>query len=462
VSKRRRRGLVAAVLTLAVVIGLVAVVSTWVNRQALNTNNWTNTSSRLLADPRVQDAVGAYLVNELFSNVDVAARLRTALPTQAQGLAGPASAGLRELATRAAPELLARPRVQDAWRQANRAANKQLLQILNGGSGAVSTANGEVVLDLRALVDQLAASLGFQQQLASARAKVTPSQRAGARGAVQQKVGITLPPSTGKLVILRSAQLKTAQNIAKGIRHLAIISTAVTFALFALAVWLARGWRRLALRSVGWCFVGLGIFALLVRRLGGNWVVDTLVKAESVRPAAHDTWSIGTSLLRAIAIALVIYGLLIVLSAWLAGPTRPAVATRRALAPSLREHPIRVYGAVALVYLLVLVWGPTPAFRHLIPVLLIAALLVLGVEVLRRHAAQEFPDAQAGDTMRGLRGWYDARRGHAPATESGQQPAGGAGNGARLEQLERLATLHDSGALTDEEYSAQKGLLLQG
>jgi hypothetical protein len=460
VSERRHRVLVAALLALAVVIGLIAVVSTWVNRQALNTNNWTNTSSRLLADPRIQNAVGAYLVNELFSNVDVAGRLREALPTQAQGLAGPASAGLRELANRAAPQVLARPRVQDAWRQANRVAHKQLLTILNGGSSAVSTTNGEVVLNLRPLIDQLATSLGFQEQLASARAKITPTQRTQARGVVQQKIGITLPPDTGKLVILRSAQLKTAQNIAKGIRHLAIISTAVTFALFALALWLARGWRRVTLRSVGWCFVGLGFFALLVRRMGGDWVVDALVKAESVRPAAHDTWSIGTSLLRAIALALVIYGVLIVLAAWLAGPTRPAVAVRRALAPTLRDQPIRVYAGAGLVYVLVLVWGPTPAFRHWIPVLLIAAALVLGIELLRRQAAREFPDAQAGDTMRGLRGWYDARRGQAAPTT--QPAAAGPGNGTRLEQLERLATLHDNGALTDEEYSAQKGLLLQG
>jgi putative oligomerization/nucleic acid binding protein len=147
----------------------------------------------------------------------------------------------------------------------------------------------------------------------------------------------------------------------------------------------------------------------------------------------------------------VIYGLVVVAAAWLGGPTRPAQAVRRALAPSMRDHPERVYAGVGFVYLLILLWGPTPALRHIVPILIIAALLVLGLEVLRRQTAREFPDAQAGDTIHSLRAWYDARRGRTPAT---------AGDG-HVQDLERLASLHDSGALTDEEYATEKGLLLR-
>jgi hypothetical protein len=392
---RRRRSFVVALLVLATITGLVAVLSTWVKRQALDSGNWTNTSSKLLADKHVQDALGAYLVNELFTNVDVAGQLRSALPPQGQALAGPAAAGLRELANRAAPQLLARPRVQDAWRNANAAAHRQFLAILNGGGNTVSTNNGEVTLDLHSLVDQLAATLGIQKQVNTARGKVPAS---------------ALPASSGRLVIMRSSQLQTAQDVTKGIRNISIIFTAVSLALFALAVWLARGRRRLTLRGVGWCLVGIGIFALLARRVGGNEIVNGLVKADSIKPAAHDSWAIGTSLLRAISLALVIYGLVIVTAAWLAGPTRAAVAVRRALAPSLREHPARVYAAVAGVYLLVLLWGPTPALRSPIPILLIAALLVVGIELLRRQADAEFPGAREGDTMQRFRDWNDARR----------------------------------------------------
>jgi hypothetical protein len=414
-TDRHRRGWVAAILVLAVITGLIAIVSTWVKRQALDTNNWTNTSSKLLAKQSVRNAVGAYMVDQIFTNVDVAGALENALPKQADALAGPASAGLRDLANQAAPQLLARPRIQQLWRDSNRAAHKQLLAILNGGNSAVSTSNGEVVLDLHQLVTQLAGTLGLSPPSAA--------QGAAARGAVQQRLGVTLPAGTGRLVIMRSKNLKTAQDIAKGIRDLSIIFTVISLGLFAAAIALASGWRRLALRSTGWCFFGLGIAVLLVRRIGGNYIVNNLVTAESVKPAAHDTWNIGTGLLRAIALAFVIYGLLIVLAAWLAGPTSSAVAVRRALAPTLREHPVRVYGVAALVYLLVLLWGPTPAFRQWIPVLLIAALLALGIELLRRETAREFPDAHAGDTMARMRHWFDTRRGR--AGHDGQQPVAG-------------------------------------
>jgi hypothetical protein len=433
-AKRPRRVTVGVLLALGVITGFIAVFSVWVNRQALNTDNWTNTSSKLLADKKIQAALGSYLVNELFSNVNVADELRGALPGRTKALAGPAASGLRNLAEQSVPELLARPRVQEAWRLANRAAHKQLLRVLNGGGPVASTGNGQVTLNVQALITELASTVGVS---------------------LPQQLGNKLPPSAGQLVILRSNQLETAQDVAQGIRNLAIVMTIVSLALFAIAIALASGWRRLALRSTGWCFFGVGVFTLLIRRVAGNWVVDGLVKTTSIRPAAHDAWLIGTSLLYAIALAMVIYGLLIVAAAWLAGPTRPATAVRKAFAPALRERPVLVYSVAGVLYLLVLLWGPTPAFRKIIPIVLIGAVLVLGIELLRRQAAREFPDAQSGDTMHSIQAAWAARRSHGSAA-----PAAAGGNGAQVDQLERLAALHDRGALTDDEYRAEKSTLL--
>src|SRR3954470_17031024 len=109
--KRAHRFVVPTLLVMATLIGFVGAFSVWVNRQALNTDNWATTSGKLLADKKVQTALSAYMVNELFTNVDVASELRQVLPPQATALAGPAAAGIQELAGRAAPKLLARPRV---------------------------------------------------------------------------------------------------------------------------------------------------------------------------------------------------------------------------------------------------------------------------------------------------------------------------------------------------------------
>jgi hypothetical protein len=73
--QRSRRLLIDAIFACAVVVGVFAVLAVWVHRQVLDTNNWTNTSSQLLADPKIQAAVGSLLVNELFNSVDVAGEL---------------------------------------------------------------------------------------------------------------------------------------------------------------------------------------------------------------------------------------------------------------------------------------------------------------------------------------------------------------------------------------------------
>jgi len=447
VSARRHRVLVRVLLATAVVVAFVATFSLWANRQALDTDNWTDTSGKLLADHHVQQAVGTFLVDQLFANVDVSGQIQALLPKQAAALAGPAAGGLHELATRAAPRILASPRVQDAWRAANRAAHRQLVAVVEGGNGNVSIQNGEVVLNLRPLVQELATDVGLSsEQVAAAGSK--------ARGVAQQRLGVTLPPASGQLVIMRSDQLETVQTVGNGIRHLALLATILMLVLFALAIWLAHGWRRVALRSTGWCFIGVGLFVLLARRFVGNRVVDGLVASDSVKPAAHSTWTIGTSLLYDIAIAAVVYGVVIVLSAWLAGPTRSAVTVRRLLAPRLEHNPGMVYGAVALVYLLVLLWGPTPATRKAWGIILLGALIVLGLELLRRQVAREFPDAQPGDARGWLRERYAAVRGRRAPVESDED--------RRVDELERLASLHDRGVLTDAEFAAEKVLLLDG
>jgi hypothetical protein len=145
-----------------------------------------------------------------------------------------------------------------------------------------------------------------------------------------------------------------------------------------------------------------------------------------------------------------------VASAWLAGNTRPATYLRRTLAPTLRENPATAYGAVGFVLLLVIAWGPTPAFRNVVTILLFAGLLALGVAMLRRETALEFPAAQHGDAMRGLRERRAAGTARKAAVQPEAAPAMAGGIGTRLDELERLVAMHDRGDLTDDEFAAEK------
>ncbi len=151
---------------------------------------------------------------------------------------------------------------------------------------------------------------------------------------------------------------------------------------------------------------------------------------------------------------MVAYGLVFVVAAWLAGHTRPATALRRVLAPTLRDRPATAYVAVYIALLLVIVWGPTPATRQLPYIAGFIVLLGLGVHALRRQTAIEFPPGTAGRV----------RRVAAPTVGGGPaepQPTTAARhNSDRVSDLERLSNLHDHGALTDEEFAAEKAGLL--
>jgi hypothetical protein len=362
--------IVVALLVIATLLAFLAIFSIWVNRQALNTDNWVDTSDKLLQNDEVKTQLSNYLADELFANVDVQAELEKTFPPRLAPLAGPAAGALHQLAPQVAERALETSQAESAWSAANRAAHETLLKILNDEGSAVSTSGGEVTLDLKALLSESSGQLGLAGKLAS-----------------------KIPPDAGQLTILKSEQLSTAQDISKLVRKLPIVLTLLALLLYGLAIYLAGPRRREALRSVGFGFVVAGVLSLLLRGVAGHTVVDALAGNEAVKPAAEAVWSIGTSLLVTVAVSAITFGILLAIAAWLAGPTRPASTLRREAAPYLRDSPGTTYAVVGLAFLALVLWAPVVAFQKPIGFVLLAVLMVLGTEALRRQTAVEFPEA---------------------------------------------------------------------
>jgi Short C-terminal domain len=416
--------------TVLVVLGalciLISTISVWIRDIALDSDVWSDTSAQLLQSENVREALSVYIVDQAYSSADAEARLEAALPERLKPLAGQIASQLRVVAYESARRALERPRVQELWRSTNRAVNEQLVALLEGDTERVQLTNDAVVLDVDQIVENVAGRFGAGDT---------------ATETVQERVE--------PIVIMRSDQLSTAQTLVKILKALSFWPLILGVALWAGAVYLAHGRRRETVRAIAISLIVLGFFLLVVLRIGGNAIVESLVQAESVKPAAHDVWTIFTSLLRESAIAGVVVGVLGVASAWVIGPTRRATALRRGLAPTFRDRPVLVHGVLAAVILLLLLWGPVGTPRRFISVLIVTALAFAGLEVLRRQTVREFPDAirSEGGMLARLR-----RRG---------EPAGREAVAAgTVDRLERLAALHERGALTDEEYEAEKALLL--
>jgi len=460
---RGRRYAVRTLLVLGTIVAVLAIVAVWANRQLLNADNWSNTSTALLQNSAIRGAVSGYLVDQVYANVDVSSELAGALPERLKPLAGPAAGGLRSVAQDVADKALERPLVQQAWATANRVAAERFIAIAEGKSTVVRISGNTVYLDLGSLVTELGKRLGLPETLLA-----------------------RIPPGAGRVAIVNNKQASAVQGVTAALRGLAVVLPLLGLLLFALAVWLAEGRRRVTLRTVGWCLIVAGAVTLVARSVIGQRVVDSLAQTEAVKPAAQATWSIGTSMLHDIAWATIAGGVPVILAAWLAGATRPAVGLRRAAAPWLIERPEVAYGVAGVVVLLVIAWGPLPATREVIPVLVMIALVALGVAALRRQVAVEFPDASVSGAQASwqerieraraaLRARLARAREHAPrlgagpsAAGNGASPDGNVVGGAapavtspaeRIALLERLAALHAQGVLSDEELTAEKAAL---
>jgi hypothetical protein len=357
---KQRRGAVYALLALASLLVFLSVFAIWANRQALENDTWTETSTELLEDPDVRQAVADFMVDQLFANVDVQAELAQTLPPRLQPLAGPAAGALRGLADRLANEALQRPRVQKLWEEANRNAHQTFSDVVR------NDADEDVNLDLGAIVGDLGQQLGVD-------------------------VSSRLPPGSAQIEIISQDQLSGAQTAVKALRGAAVGLLVLALVLYGLAIYLAEGWRRQVLRSVGFAFVLVGVAVLAIRSLAGDALVDSLASTEAVQPAVSSVWEIGTSLLAAQGGAAIFYGLFILLGAWLAGPGGIASGARRAIAPIL-ENRLVAYPALLLVLLLLFLWSPTPGFQRLPTALLLIALMVVGLEFLRHQAIRDFPE----------------------------------------------------------------------
>jgi hypothetical protein len=449
------------------ILAFLSVLAIWTERQALNTDDWVGTSGRLLENETIREELADYLVEQLYENVDVRKELEEILPGDTKDLAGPAAGGLRQVAGEGAEKALETSTAQELWERANRTTHEQLLAVLENKKEAVETDEGNVRLNLGELLQDLAEQVGIGEDLAE-----------------------KLPADAAQIQIVKSDELKTAQDIALAIKGLAILLSILTFVCFGAAIYLSRDGRWVTVLLSGVGLIAAGFAVVVVRQIAGGIVIDQLVKTESVKPAGEAAWAIGTSLMVSIATTVIIAGILLLIAGWLASPTRSANVTRRYLAPTLRLHTAYVYAGLAILVGFYFLTGPSQGLRSFVTTLLIAAMAAFGIHELRKQTEEEFPDAsyddvfgrtkdkvvtavkdaniseRVGEQASKLRLPERRRPGgpesEGPGTEAPTAALPVSEEDARLERLERLGSLREKGILTEEEFAAEKARLLGG
>ena len=240
------------------------MVAFYVENTALDPDGFETISRNMIENDEIRTQVAAKSVDTLFENVDVEAAIAEQLPPAQQGLA-PVLAGLaRSGADRAADAALERPRVQTVWVEVTTRAQRQLVRLLDDKNEFIQTEGGAVVLDLRPIVIQIGDQVGGDRK----------GRREDAR-------------VLGKIAIIDESQLATAQSITKILRAVADWMWLVALAVAALAIWLARGRRRLELRALAIGVLVVGLLMLAVRRFAGDYLVDTAREGRRGQAGRH-------------------------------------------------------------------------------------------------------------------------------------------------------------------------------
>jgi hypothetical protein len=367
------RWLPGLLIILATVLAVAATLTTWTRSQALDTDQWVETSGDLLNEPEIQEALALFLTDELFSAVDVAGELESLLPSDLSGLAGPLAGALRGPTTNGIEQIIASSPFQTVWQDANRTAHEAAVRILRDESNldSVSTSDGAIVLNLSTAVRNLGEAVGIPQSALD-----------------------RLPDDVGQITILQSDELAGAQNAVKVLDFTSWFLYIVVVAMYVVGVYLSVGRRRQALRSVGIALIVGGFTLLVIRQVGIRTSVNSFVEDATNKPLAELVGSVLTELLRQMAWTGIVYGVLIIAFSVLIGPYRWAVAVRRWIA-GFTESTAALVGVSFGIVVLLLWWSPGRAFDRWVTALVLVGLVIGAIVTLVLTGRQELEAADS-------------------------------------------------------------------
>ncbi len=369
-------------LVLGILLAPLTTVAIFAKSQITNTDRYIETVEPLASNPAIQEAVGDFVVTQLFEAVDVAELAADALPDKAQFLAAPLAQGVRTLTANVVQRFLASPEFVKLWDAANRAAHEKIVSALTGktttGNKAVTVKNDVVTLNLGPVI-----------------AKV--SEQLGATGlSIFDKVEI--PVASKEFKILDAGSLGPIRAGVSFLETLAWVLPLLMILAFIGAALLARDRRRGTIRSGVTITVTAGVIVVLLN-IGRTLFADVLAGNSLSGDAATALYDTILRFVHDSLLAIMAIGLIIAFSAWISGPAGAAVRLRATLrngisgmrtqaeqsgwkpgpiALFIGEHLAVLRGAVIGVAFLLLLFVGRTALGS-VALIVIIALVILGV-----------------------------------------------------------------------------------
>jgi hypothetical protein len=146
--RRIRRSIVGLLLALSSILVVLSTTVVWAHRTVLNTGTFVGTVGPVFKHPGVDSAVATRATDKLFTEINLQARLRAALPPKASFAAVPLANATKGFVADELTKVLASPQFQAVWTGTLTTTHQQLVAVLRGqNTEAVSTSGGYIVLN---------------------------------------------------------------------------------------------------------------------------------------------------------------------------------------------------------------------------------------------------------------------------------------------------------------------------
>jgi hypothetical protein len=282
-ERRRQIGGVVRRITVAILVALAAILIpltatvTWAHRTILNTDEYVSTVAPLAKDPAITSTLARISTDQLFAALNPEPTIANALPPRAAFLAGPITNGVKGYIHDKANAALTSQQFQQIWTNANRTAHTALVNVLRGKSEALVESNGQVVLNMVPLLNQVLQSLqqtasdlvGKDVKLPTLTGNELPSQ---ACAKISAALNRPLPSTCGEIVLFPADKLDQAQWGVRAFDRLMIALLIVSPLLVVGALLLTRRRRRTLLQLA----VGTLLVMVILRR-SVMWLQDKLI-----------------------------------------------------------------------------------------------------------------------------------------------------------------------------------------
>jgi hypothetical protein len=381
-------------IVLGCILSAVSVIGVWAGNEVSDTGRWVATVEPLVHDPAMQNYLTDQITNQITSRINITGTVnQAAAQLNSKGLPkigsllsqfGPQIASsVTGFIHSTVHSVVSSQAFATAWVQVNTVAHQALVKVLSGqGGGAVSTSNGQIVLNMGPLI-------------------AVAKQDLVAHGF---KLASSIPPVSPTLALFQAKDLGKAQALYRLVKAQRLALPILSLLFLAAGVYVARGRRRALVGAglgVAASMLVLAIGLLIARSIYLSSVPSSVLPAD----AAASVWDAFVHFLKEGLRVVLAVGLVVAIAAFFTGPSRTAVRTRSALTSGvdwirhfgerrgvstgpvgqwtyLHRRGLRV-GAVALFALIFVFWGEPTAL--LIIVLVILLLVVLGlIELIGR------------------------------------------------------------------------------